>query len=395
MNRRRSLGLMGAALSGLSLPALAAKPTNLGTRRLILLTLIGGNDGLNTVVPYRDPLYRALRPKAGLAAASVLPLNDELALHPALGTAAALYQAGELAVLQDVGYPQARLSHFESAAIWDSADTANGTRAIEGWWAEVVRRNAASFSAAQLDAAAISFSADDMFASGPSVPLLRMRRDLGAFFSEAQATLATSPQSRSGLRGHLAEMVDSGERVRLQVAARLRNAPRPTVPPFSDPIDMQVMLSDWLLSNGVRSPVLRLRLDGFDTHSELLARHGDLMTTLDRGLQQLSTRLRASGLWRDTLIVVSSEFGRRPKENAAQGTDHGTAGPVLLLGGAVRGGIHGQRAALDQLDAEGNLHHTTDFRSLYSTVIDDWFGLPVNPLRERGLASVGGLLAGG
>jgi uncharacterized protein (DUF1501 family) len=382
---RRALLAAGAglALAPAAAPAVARTTADgLQRKRLILLTLNGGNDGLSTVVPHRDPLYRRLRPTLALDSAGLYPLDDALALHPALGATAAMYGAGELAVVLDVGYPQPNLSHFESAAVWDSADL-RGTAASTGWWGRLAMDNRAAFQAAGLDAAAVSFDARAAFAMGEGVPVLYAGQNIADLFEHRRATL---PTGAGGAAGALARLLDESTQVRQRVAARLLHAKRPNWQPYERPVDVALRLTDWFLTHGVRAPVLQMAIGGFDTHTSQRPRHDELMHMLDHTLGELRARLRAAGLWNDTVVMVHSEFGRRPAENDHGGTDHGTAGPVLLAGGAVQGGIVGRRAALDDLDAAGNLRHGIDLRRLYASVASNLFALPADPFSTAGHA---------
>jgi uncharacterized protein (DUF1501 family) len=293
-----------------------------------------------------------------------------------------LFQAGELAIVQDVGYPRPNLSHFESGAVWEKADP-RGKSAAVGWWGQVVAHNRTAFDGAALDAAAITFEQEAAFAAGRRVAVLRARQDVSEIFAPAAAP-PHEGRGRTGAAHVLSELVSDGEAVRARVAHRLRRAPRPAWSPYEQPIDVQVKLTDWFLRHGVLAPVVRLTLGGFDTHSELVERHGALMGALDGALADLRARLRATGVWDDTVVLVHSEFGRRPAENGFGGTDHGTSGPVFLLGGRVQGGIYGARAALDELDGDGNLLHRTDFRRLYATLVSGLFQLSANPFVAQG-----------
>lgn len=388
---RRRLLVAAAALPASALPLQAAAQPSaaagaLARKRLIVITLAGGNDGLNTLIPYADPLYRRLRPTLAHARENILPLDAALGLHPSLRAAMTMYQAGELAVVPDVGYPQPNLSHFESAAIWDSADVRRGTAATSGWWGEVVMRNRTAFDAARLDTAAVTFERAAAFANGQRVPVLRAQQDMAALFSPRRPRLAQTPAAHTGTVRYLADMIDVGEAVRDRVAARLRDVPLPKWRPYEEPVDVQLRLTDWMLGHGVTTPLVRLVLDGFDTHSELMARHADRLTALDRMLAGLRANLVAAGLWNDTVILVQSEFGRRPAENGFGGTDHGTAGPLLLAGGRVQGGVHGARSSLETLDHDGNPVFATDFRCVYASVVAGLFGLDANPFAEAGCA---------
>jgi len=392
LTRRRALAGIAGMAAGAGFPVLAAPAPGavpvdaLRTKRLIVLSLVGGNDGLNTVVPVADPLYRKLRPTVGLPERKVLPLDAMLALHPALTSTMQMFQRGELAIVQDVGYPRPDLSHFVSAAIWESADPQRGLSAESGWWGEVVMQNRAAFDAAAFDAAAVTFESSGAFAAGRGVPLMRARQDVSALLAAPQAAsidarALTGEESRA-----LGDMVAARTDAQARFARRLKHVQPPHWRPYEEAIDVQIQLTDWFLTNGVTTPLIRMTLGGFDTHSELLARHGALMAVLDRTLEDLRRRLCAAGLWDDTVVLVHSEFGRRPAENGHGGTDHGTAGPVWLLGGRVQGGIHGPRASLENLDAAGNPVFCTDFRRVYATVATGLFGLSVNPFADRGHA---------
>jgi uncharacterized protein (DUF1501 family) len=391
LSRRQLLVAASALANSFALPV-AARMTpiaihSLRSKRLIVLTLVGGNDGLNTLVPVSDPMYRKLRPTVALPKERLLPLNDDLSLHPALVSTMASFQSGELAIVQDVGYPRPNLSHAGSTAIWDSADPLRGTAAEFGWWGEVVMQNRMLFDGADLDAAAVTFESSAAFAAGSRVPVLRARPEGADPFGTSGAAPFGAATPEGSPQGRYSAAVRSDEaQVQARFAQRLRNAKRPVWQGDEQLIDAQVKLTDWFLSNGVATPLLHLALGGFDTHSELLARHGGLMAVLDRTLSDLRSRLLAVGRWDDTVVLVQSEFGRRPAENGHGGTDHGTTGPVLLLGGRVQGGVYGERAALDRLDNDGNPIYRTDFRRIYSGVVSDLFCLPVNPFTARGFA---------
>ncbi len=387
---RRDLLLALAGAAGMGLPlqfALASQPPSaqLARKHAILFRLHGGNDALNTLIPYRDPLYRALRPTLALSASTLLPVSDELALHPSLTGLMKLFAAGEVAIVQDVGYPHPNLSHFESAAIWDSANTEPGSIARGGWWGESVNANRAAFDAVRFDAAAVTFDKDVAFASGRGVPVLLANQDVATTLGTKGQRSRVTPDAPETARA-IAEMINQGIEVRARVAQRLENVQPPEWAPYEDSFAIQTKLTSWLLAHGVTTPLLRVYQDGFDTHSQLLQRHDALMKAFDSGLLDLKQGLQVAGVWDDTVIVVHSEFGRRPAENGYGGTDHGTAGPVLLIGGKVRGGVYGRRAALDDLDADGNTKFTTDFRAVYSTLLEHLWALPSNPFAAQGFA---------
>lgn len=392
--RRRSLvqGLAAAALAP-ALPTVQAGPASrVGERHLLVFSLFGGNDGLNTVVPYRDPLYRRLRPTLALPARSLLPLNDDLALHPALTTLHALYEAGEVAVVMDVGSPQPTLSHFEAGATWDCADLA-GTHSRTGWFAQLVQDNTAAVQAVPLDLTAISFAPGDRFALGEGVSQLTLH-NLRQFLATVP-DLAPPSQTPAGsaMARYLRTLEQDAQVARQRLASRLQGRALPAWAPYEEPLTVQVKTAGWLLAQGVQVPAMKLLQPGYDTHTHQLETHRHQLQAFDRALALLVAQLKAQGRWSQTLLLVHSEFGRRVAENGSGGTDHGTAGPAFFIGGAVQGGSVGRRADLARLDDHGNLVAGIDFRRLYATVAGRWFALPVNRFEAQGHAVLEGVLA--
>ncbi|MDP8986669.1 MAG: DUF1501 domain-containing protein [Pseudomonadota bacterium] len=310
-----------------------------------------------------------------------MAVSDEVALHPCLSECMKMFQAGEVAIIQDVGYPHPNLSHFESTAIWDSANL-QGTSSLTGWYGEVVMHNHQAFDNAHFDAAAITFDKNLSFAGGDRVPVLPVSQNVAAILRDGTATRAITQMP--GTTMQLAALVNEGIAVRHRFATRLAGVQAPQWQPYEEPFEVQTKLTEWFFAHGITTPLVRVNQGGFDTHTELLARHSNLMATFDRGIARLKQVLVSTGTWKDTVIMVHSEFGRRAGENGFGGTDHGSSGPVFLIGGRVRGGIYGQRASLDDLDIEGNLKYTTDFRSVYSTLVDNLWRLPANPFADAG-----------
>ena len=388
LSRRAALFTLGGSVAWPLESALAMQPDTgqLKRKRLVLFRLHGGNDWLNTLVPYRDPLYRKLRPTLAQPLDKLLPVSDELALHPRLTEFMKMFQAGEVAIVQDAGYPDPNLSHFESAAIWDSGDPKQGTQSATGWWGQVAMRNRAAFDAARFDAAAVSFDKNIAFGAGRGVPVLQVNKDVVATLEAPGPRRTHAGRAAPEAVRVIADMINEGIGVRERFARRLHGVQSPEWEPFEEPFDIQVKLTEWFFSHGVTTPLVRVSQEGFDTHAKQLASHDELLKAFDSGLARLKQGLKAAGVWDDTVIMVHSEFGRRPAENGYGGTDHGTAGPVFLIGGKVGGGIHGQRAPLDDLDREGNLKFTTDLRAVYSTLVANLWALPGNPFAANGFA---------
>ncbi len=371
LSRRRFLRC-GAALA--ALPALAdiqlafaGTPGGAGYRNLLVLVeLKGGNDGFNTLVPYADPAYYALRPRIAIARDTIVPLSDRAGLHPALAPLAKLWEARELAVLQGVGYPDPNLSHFRSIEIWETASKSD-EYLPEGWLSR-------TFAARPVPA---SFAADGVIVGSSELgPLAGGNTRAVALANTEQflrrARLAgPTGNARNKALAHI--LKTEGDIV--QAAAHLdgKHAFRTTFPngAFGNAIGTAAQV----IANRAGVAVVRVSLAGFDTHGGQPATHARLLGELAAGLLAIKNALEELGRWDDTLVVTYAEFGRRPRENQSNGTDHGTASVHFALGGRVAGGLYGAPPDLARLDGAGNVAHALDFRCVYATVLEHWWGI--------------------
>lgn len=354
-------------------PMSLAKAAITTGRRLVLVELSGANDGLNTVVPHRDERYRALRPNIALSGREVIDIGKNLGLHDGLRALDEAWQTGEMAIVQGLGYPEQNRSHFQSIALWETGG--DGTRqGRSGWLTEDIE---AGFDAAALDAHGISLdggmgvfvSSDGMWLSMTSMHQLMNLERINA---RSRAESRNNPAMEL-LLDRANSLNQSIDRITKRITKR-----RPTdfQMPHGD-LSQQFAMALRLIDAEVEAPVLKVRLDGFDTHDYQLWQHRNLLTQLGDGLAAFRRGLRRINQWDNTLIMTYSEFGRRAEENASMGTDHGAAAPHFLLGGQVRGGLWGTVPNLGALNA-GDLAHTLDYRSVYNTILSDWFGLSEN-----------------
>ncbi len=339
MDRRLFLIGAGAAPLVFVTDLQAAERAEAG-RLLVLIDLIGGNDGANTLVPYREKTYFRARPNIALDARSLLPLSREQALHGSLREIMPLWDAGELALVQGVGCAQGSLSHHRATEILDSASLDD--RPFQpGWLARALALHPATRRAG---VQALTACPDG---SGPFHGLARCRRLDDAEAGASVARFGFPPDALGrALAGACAE-----------------------------------------LASGCDATVVQVALDGFDTHENQLPAHAALLATLARSMASLRNVLAAMGRWCDTVVMTRSEFGRLAHENLSAGTDHGNAGLQLLAGGAIAGGLHGQALNFDQLDSRGGFLPTLDFRAVYSAVSERWLGVRTPPVP----ASTGGL----
>lgn len=379
MKRRQFLhlgsGITAGALLGAHAPGLAQalpqRAGGAGDRILVLVELKGGNDGLNTVIPFADPLYAQLRPTLAIGPGDVLRLDGRTGLHPDLQPLLALWEQDELAIVQGVGYPQPNLSHFRSIEIWDTASN-SAEYLADGWLTRGLHAGLTAGASFTAEGVRIGSSDFGPLAGARAVSLNNPQ----AFVDQARLASPHAVRGNPALQHLLRVEADVS-----QAAQGLR----------AERHEFATSFPDGAFGNGVRAaaqviasqrgrggvPVITLTLGSFDTHQNQLVTHANLLRQLAQGLVALRAALTELGAWDRTLVMSFSEFGRRPRQNQSNGTDHGTAAPHFIAGGAVRGGLYGQPPDLSRLDAAQNLVFTTDFRQLYASIARDWWG--VNP----------------
>jgi len=367
--------LAGASVAALTPDVLAAPVATaavaspVSRRRLLLVELKGGNDGLNTLVPIADPVYRRMRPS--LAVDNALKLTGDTGLHPALTPLMAPWRAGELAWIQGLGYANPNRSHFRSGDIWCAADPAN-SGLQRGWLADALAGRRLPDSPAD----AILLGGDGLGpATGGRALALHGRRDALRRFVE-QVRRVPRPTARTNNPAMAHVLAQQSELVRVGTRLRRQLAGKPSSRGFArDAIGQRMAVACDLLLADVPVPVIQVTASGFDTHANQAGRHARLLASLGNALSTLRANLRAAGMWDRVLVVTWSEFGRRVAENGSRGTDHGTAAPQLVMGGRVKGGLYGKAPSLGDLDG-GDLKATADFRRLYGTIEQRWWGLP-------------------
>jgi uncharacterized protein (DUF1501 family) len=376
MNRRRFMQFAACWPLGSAalLPSVtwAAAPAGARYRNLlVLIELKGGNDGLNTLVPYANPTYYALRPKLAIARDQVVQLSDTAGLHPALEPLLPLWKNRELAVLQGVGYPDPNLSHFRSIEIWDTASSSE-QYLEEGWLTR-------TFAAAPTPA---DFAADGVIIGSPDLGPLAGggTRAIALANTEQflrQARLAV-PEGQT--RNHALQHILKVEGDIMQAATHLNAdyAFRTEFP--TGGFGNAIKTACQVIANQAGVAVVRVTLTGFDTHTGQPGTQARLLGELAGGVVALDEL----GRWNNTLLLTYAEFGRRPKENLSMGTDHGTASVHFAAGGRVAGGLYGEQPSLNGLSGDGNTGYAIDFRSVYATVLDRWWGVPsAEPLGGR------------
>lgn len=366
MNRRN---FCAALLASTAAPALAQ---DAAPRLLVLIELRGGCDGLNVVVPVDSGVYHDLRPRLALRPEAVLRWPGAPALHPELAALEPLWRAGEMAVVQGVGYPTPNLSHFRSIEIWDTAS--DSEQILQQGWLTRVARDRAAFRAMSADGVVIGAADLGPLAGGARAVSMT---DPARFAREARLAASGSAPARGAL-AHLQRVENDIVRAGAEIRPALNFHAE-----FPRGLFGAAAQNAAAIAATGKVPVIRLTLPGFDTHQNQAPVQAALLRQLAEAIAGLRLALVEQGVWDRTLVLTYSEFGRRPRENQSGGTDHGTASSLFAFGPRVRGATYGEAPSLTALDAGGNLHHTVDFRSVYATVLQDWWQIPAEAILQR------------
>ncbi|MBU3063346.1 DUF1501 domain-containing protein [Nocardia sp. NEAU-G5] len=378
-----ALGVLGAA-SAITWDELQQRasttPLAAGSGILVLLTMYGGNDGINTVIPYADNAYHDARPELSYRPEEVLHLDAQLGLNPAMKGMAELWGKHNLAIVRGVGYPKPDHSHFRSMDIWQTADP--DTPSSTGWigrWLDVTGTD-------PLRAVNI----------GSVLPTLAMgAKHTASALDPSSAPLTT--QLKAELAGlSAADPADStaqgyvcaGYSAEQTVAQRLSSVATAKRAAGPNALAAQLDLVGKCIKAGVPTRVYSVSLGGFDTHADERGTQQDLLGRMDTAVTGFLNDLVGHPRGRDIVLMAYSEFGRRVRANASQGTDHGTAGPVFLAGAPVKGGFYGDEPSLTDLD-DGDLKTTVDFRDIYHELLERVVSTDPTPVVGTGRRDLG------
>ena len=367
MNRRNFLTLTGTFTGGsLLLPDFlysfgSQNNLALGEQCVVFVQLNGGNDGLNTFIPFEDALYYGLRPKIAISKTEVLSSSKGMAFHPALKGFASMQQSGDLSVIQNVGYPNPVRSHFRSQEIWQTAPT-NQEYLNEGWLGRYLDLQCKEHQ----PTAGINIDSIDNLALKGEEPNSITVKDPNRFIAknrqENDSQLSDNPQL-DFVRKIANSVIEGSDDIQKALS---KSAVSDVVYPKTGLAKNLEWISK-LIKGNLNSKVYYTSLGGFDTHDNQLAIHKNRLTELNDAVVSFYQDLKKSQQLQNVTIVVFSEFGRRVKDNG-RGTDHGTAAPMFIIGGNNRGKIIGKNPNLSDLD-NGDLKHDIDFRSVYASLL--------------------------
>jgi uncharacterized protein (DUF1501 family) len=347
---------------------------------LVVIQLTGGNDGLNTVIPFKDEHYAKYRPTLAIPTSQIKKLNDEVGLHPALEGLAGLLQDQALCVVQGVGYPNPSQSHFRSMDIWQAASTAETL--TEGWLGRALKgMPAAPTFHLKTDNENAPLALEGAPVRPPSIASLQDYQ-----LQIAAASGADKRAQRDVIEGvakpapgkpSLLDFVQRTAASTYASSQRLQDItknyqPKATYP--NTPLANRLKLAAQLIDADLGARIFYVAIDGFDTHANQANAHSTLLRQVSEAMTALYKDLAARGHKDRLLLMTFSEFGRRAKENGSKGTDHGSAAPMFLVGGKVKAGVAGAHPNLAGLEM-GNLKHHTDFRQVYAAVLDQWLGV--------------------
>ncbi|MEM8585366.1 MAG: DUF1501 domain-containing protein [Bacteroidota bacterium] len=383
MKRRSFIQTSGLASAAMLTPAfLRAGVRPAASSRqgkiLVVIQLSGGNDGLNTIIPYGDDIYYSQRPTLSIPPAEVLTLNDYQGLHPALAPLRELYDLGQLAVLNGVGYPEPDRSHFRSMDIWQ---TGSGSRQnwSTGWlgrYLDHLPRNQHAYHAIEVDdglSLAMKGAEQRGFAMGDPNRLRRAVRN--PLLPESAHAQVHQQHTVSYLYETLTRTSEAADY--LYEKSRIYRSRQP-YPPGNFGRDLKQVAE--LITADTDTQVYYLSLTGFDTHARQLGMHQRLLDQYAKGVSAFVKDLKQNRLFEDVIIMTFSEFGRRLAQNGSGGTDHGTANNVTLIGGDLkRAGLLNAPSSLSHLD-RGDLIFDVDFRRLYATLLNRWLDAPADQI---------------
>ena len=371
-------GLGGAAAAGvLGLPGRYAFSDERADNQpvLVAVELTGGNDGLNSVVPFGDDAYYRHRPRLGLKADTLLPLDDHFGLNPGMLGLHRLWQDGQLAIVHGCGYDAPSYSHFTSLAYWQTGAPHSGSP--YGW----LGRTADAMRPEPADNMLISVAAQQplVVRSATHTPVVfddpeRFQRQ--SWMPAEQAELSLAPLPETSRNRAFLRAVDRGARASAESIRSAWQRYKTDVDYGIAPMDLPKVAA--CIAAGLPTQLYHVafRNNAFDTHVQQAPLHRRLLSYACDGLHGFVRDLERLGVADRVLVVVYSEFGRRVPENANLGTDHGSANDIWVIGRPVRAGHHGQPPSLTALIDDGNLAYTTDFRSVFATLTEDWLGLP-------------------
>jgi uncharacterized protein (DUF1501 family) len=351
-------------------------------RVLVLIQLNGGNDGLNTVIPIQNDIYYQKRPGIGIRANDAYVLNPEVALHPGLRGFEPMWEEGKLGIVRNVGYTSPNLSHFRATDIMVTGSDSD-VLTQTGWMGRFLNGEYPEYQATDFPhplAVQIGTNQSLLF-QGPESGMSMNISSIGLFerlANDGKAYDAEAvPNTLYGQElAYLRSLTNQSYTFAGVVHEASGRATNEVAYPAGNALAANLAIVAKLIKGNLGAKVYMVALNGFDTHANQLASHDNLMRNLTGAVTSFYADLAKKEMDGKVTAMTFSEFGRRVNQNGSSGTDHGSSAPMLVFGGGVKGGLIGSEPSLSSLDANGNLLYETDYRQVYATMINDWFGVP-------------------
>lgn len=346
--------------------------TSIGIKRLVIIQLSGGNDGLNTIIPYKNDLYFKNRPTINLGAQNVLKLNDELGLHSNLAPLKNLFDQGYLSIINNVGYPNPNRSHFRATDIWQSASSAN-EYINSGWLGRYLDvYGEKPYHAIEVDESlslVLKGEKQNGMAVQDAKQLFRNTQD--PYFKKVLEYESSQHLNEHNL-GYLYKTMIAAENSAKYIYNTTKTYNSTQEYP-DNPLAKQLKTAAEFINSGLDCKILYTSLGGFDTHFNQKQRQEKLLNVYAESVDSFVKDLHKNNTFKDTLILTFSEFGRRVQQNAANGTDHGTANNVFIIAENLKQkGLYNEGPNLADLDENGDLKYSIDFRNIYATILQNW-----------------------
>lgn len=377
MDRRKFLKQSSLASSLFFVPSFVkafeqVSSSSLGYKRLVIIQLSGGNDGLNTVVPFRNDLYYKERPTLAIPKNKIIKLNDDLGLHPSLTPLKRLYDNGNLSIINNVGYPNPVRSHFRSMDIWQTATDSNEFSQT-GWLGRYLDNYGEKpYSAIEIDdSLSLALKGERLNGIATQNPSTLYNLSKDPYYKNLNKHQNDAHLSEHNLGYLYKSMIEAQSSAKYIFETSKTVSTRKDYP--NNKFGKQLKTTAQFINSGLETKVFYTSLGGFDTHFGQNGRQERLLGMYADGVETFVNDLKENDTFKDTLILTFSEFGRRVKQNGSAGTDHGTANNVFIIGDQLnKQGLYNNASSLSDLDDNGDLKFEIDFRNIYATVLNQW-----------------------
>jgi uncharacterized protein (DUF1501 family) len=377
MKRRNFLKKSALASSLLFVPNFvkafeSVAKNSLGYKKLVIVQLSGGNDGLNTIIPYTNDIYYNNRPGISIPKNDLIKITDDLGFNKSLSPLKNLYDQGYLSIINNVGYPNPNRSHFRSTDIWQTASDSNEYLET-GWLGRYIDKyGKMPYSGIEIDdSLSLILKGEKLNGIATKNPRILFSNTQTPYFKKIlnhQTDKHLSEHNLGYLYKTMIEAKSSAKYIYENTKTYNSSVEYP-----DNPFGKQLKTTAQFINSDIESKVYYVSMGGFDTHANQLRRQENLLKTYSESIEIFVNDLKQNGTLKDTLILTFSEFGRRVKQNAASGTDHGAANNVFIIGENLKTkGFYNDAPNLSKLDKNGDLIYTIDFRSIYATILDKW-----------------------